>query len=72
MRVAECRITLGIVAGRRGELEQAVELGRRGLEGDRQSKLHLQMVGGELDQELRRRYPGEGLVAEFGETLHGL
>ncbi|WP_132289196.1 helix-turn-helix domain-containing protein [Kribbella sp. VKM Ac-2568] len=72
MRVSECRITLGIVAGRRGDLEQAVELGRSGLEGDRQSKLHLQMVGGELDQELRRRYPGEGLVAEFEETLRGL
>jgi transcriptional regulator with XRE-family HTH domain len=72
MRVSECRITLGIVAGREGDLEQAVGLGLSGLKDGRQSKMHLQMIAGELDEELRRRFPGEGLVTEFEEALQGV
>ena len=72
MRVSECRITLGIVAGRDGDLEQAVGLGLSGLKDGRQSKVHLQMVAGELDQELRQRFPSEGLVTEFEEALRGV
>jgi hypothetical protein len=72
MRVSECRITLGFVAGREGDLEQAVELGVSGLKDGRQSKMHLQMIAGELDQELRHRFPSEGLVTDFEEALHGL
>lgn len=59
MRVSECRITLGFVAGRQGDLEQAVDLGLNGLKDGRQSRLHLLMIAGELDQELRSRYPSE-------------
>lgn len=72
MRVSECRITLGIIAGRQGELEQAVGLGLTGLKDGRQSKVHLQMIAGELDQELRQRFPSEGLVHDFEEALRGL
>jgi transcriptional regulator with XRE-family HTH domain len=72
MRIAESRITLGIVASREGDLEQAVDLGKTGLRHGRQSKIHLLMVAGELDRELRDRFPGEGLVAEFEETLDGV
>ncbi|MEV4261929.1 helix-turn-helix transcriptional regulator [Kribbella sp. NPDC049584] len=72
MRVAESRITLGIMAGRAGDLEQAVDLGRTGLKSGRQSKVHLLMVAGELDRELRDRFPGEGLVTEFEETLRAV
>lgn len=72
MRVSECRITLGIVAGREGDLEQAVELGKAGLKHGRQSRVHLLMIAGELDHELRDRFPGEDLVTEFEETLHGV
>ncbi|GAB3814549.1 hypothetical protein GCM10028799_14360 [Kribbella italica] len=72
MRVSECRITLGMVAGREGDLEQAVGLGLTGLKDGRQSKVHLQMIAGELDQELRQRFPSEGLVTEFEEALRGL
>ncbi|WP_433014044.1 hypothetical protein [Kribbella sp. CA-294648] len=39
---------------------------------DRQSKLHLQMIAGELDQELRQRFPNEDLVAEFEDALRAL
>jgi hypothetical protein len=72
VRVSECRITLGIVAGREGDLEQAVDLGLTGLKDGRQSKVHLQMIAGELDQELRQHFPSEGLVTEFEEALRGL
>ena len=72
MRVSESRLTLGVVAGREGDLDQAVDLGRTGLKHGRQSKIHLLMVAGELDRELRHRFPGEGLVTEFEETLHGV
>ncbi|WP_020388549.1 helix-turn-helix domain-containing protein [Kribbella catacumbae] len=72
MRIAECRLTLGVVAGREGDLEQAVGLGISGLKDGRQSKPPLQMIAAELDQELRQRFPSEGLVAEFEEALRSL
>ncbi len=72
MRIAECRLTLGVVAGREGDLEQAVALGTSGLKEGRQSKPPLQMIAAELDRELRQRFPGEVLVVEFEETLRGL
>ncbi|WP_202797114.1 hypothetical protein [Kribbella flavida] len=72
MRIAECRLTLAFVAGREGDLEQAVALGRSGLKNGRQSVVHLQMVAGELHQELRARYPGEALVSEFGDAIRAL
>jgi len=72
MRIAECRLTLGVVAGREGDLEQAVTLGISGLKEGRQSKPPLQMISAELDKELRQRFPNEGLVSEFEEALRGL
>lgn len=72
MRVAECRITLGIVAGREGDLEQAVELGKAGLKNGRQSKVHLLMIAGEFDRELRACFPDEDRVTEFEEALNGV
>ncbi|WP_405070384.1 helix-turn-helix domain-containing protein [Kribbella sp. NBC_01510] len=69
MRVSECRITLGFIAGRQGDLEQAVDLGLNGLKDGRQSRLHLLMIAGELDQELRSRYPSESLVHHFEDAL---
>lgn len=72
MRVSECRLTLGFLAGRAGDLEQAVEWGKTGLRDGRQSRMHLRMIGGELDRELRRRFPGEGLVGEFEDVLSGM
>jgi transcriptional regulator with XRE-family HTH domain len=72
MRVSECRLTLGIVAGREGDLEQAVQLGLSGLKGARQSKPHLVMVGRELDRELHERFPNEGSADDFREALSSL
>jgi transcriptional regulator with XRE-family HTH domain len=72
MRISECRITLGFLAGRAGDLEQAVDLGLEGLKDGRQSRMHLLMVAGELDQELRSRYRGEALVREFEDALRSV
>ena len=69
MRISECRITLGFIAGRAGDLEQAVDLGLDGLKDSRQSRPHLLMIAGELGQELRSRYPAETLVHNFEATL---
>jgi hypothetical protein len=70
MRVSECRLTLGFLAGRQGDLEQAVGLGKAGLRDGRQSRIHLKMIAGELDRELRQAFPGEALVDEFEDAIH--
>jgi hypothetical protein len=72
MRIAECRLTLAFVAGRDGDLEQAVGLGVEGLKDGHQSKVHLRMIASELDQELRRRFPGEGTVIGLAEALRAV
>lgn len=48
MRIAEARITLGVVAGRQGDVDQAVTYGRRALAGARKSLPSLLMVSREL------------------------
>jgi len=50
----------------------AVQLGLDGLREGRQSRVHLLMVARELDQELRSRYAGEGMVRDFGEALRAV
>jgi tetratricopeptide (TPR) repeat protein len=69
MRFAESQLTLGVVAARRGDLEQAVSLGREALAIDRRSRPSLLMVGSELDAVLAERYPDEPTVREFHEQL---
>lgn len=69
MRISECRLTLGIVASRRGDLDQAVELGQQALAGPRRSLPSIIMVASELDAELQQRYPADGLTHQFGEAL---
>lgn len=72
MRIAECRLTLAFVAGREGDLEEAVELGVEGLKDGRQSKVHLRMIASELDQELRRRFPGEEAVGGLEDAMRAV
>ncbi len=69
MRVAEARLTLGVVAARSDNLEQATALGLNALRGTRKSLPSLMMVAGELDVELDRRYPNEPATAEFRDAL---
>ncbi|GAB3214284.1 hypothetical protein GCM10027294_53420 [Marinactinospora endophytica] len=72
MRAAEAHVTKGVIAARRGDLEAAVDHGRRALEGDRQSIPSLVMVGGELAQELTTRYPKEVDTQEYVDELRAL
>ena len=69
MRNAEARLTLGVVAARNGELEQALSLGREALAVDRRSQPSLLMVGGELDEALLGRFPGDPDVVQFHDEL---
>jgi len=52
MRNAEARLTLGVVAAREGDIEQALAMGNRALDGDRKSLPSLLMVSQELADSL--------------------
>jgi tetratricopeptide (TPR) repeat protein len=72
MRIAEARITLGVVAARQGELEAAITQGRHALAGDRKSVPSLVLVSHDLAETLQRDYPNEPQVRNFLEELRGL
>jgi hypothetical protein len=67
MRVAQARIDLGIVAARRGDLDEAVSYGESAFEFDRKSVADLVSRTGELDRLIQERYRGERLAREFHE-----
>jgi hypothetical protein len=69
MRMAEARLTLATVAARTGDLEQAVATGVGALRAGRKSLPSLLMVAGELELELRRRYPKEAAADEFRNAV---
>lgn len=69
MRNAEARITLGVVAARRGDVEQAVAYGERALQGDRQSIPSLLMCSQELSAVLRENYIGNDDVVDYLDHL---
>lgn len=69
MRKAEAELTLGVVAARHGDLEQALTRGRDALADVRKSRPHLLMVGRELEDALRTRFPGDPAVDEFHDEL---
>ena len=56
MRLAEARITLGVVAARQGDLEQAVELWRARIERSAKSLPSLLMVSRDLTRVLNDKY----------------
>lgn len=72
MRIAEARITLGVVAARQGEVEQAVEYGRQALAGDRKSLPSLLLCSQELSTELKSRYPTAPATREYVDELASL
>jgi tetratricopeptide (TPR) repeat protein len=67
MRTAQARITLGIVAARRGELDEAVACGESAFEFERQSLADLVSLSADLDGVLQQRYRGERLARDFHE-----
>lgn len=72
MRIAEARITQGVVAARQGDVEQAIALGQRALTGDRQSIPSLLMVSSELTTLLANQHPDEPEVSGYLEQLRAL
>ena len=72
MRIAEARMTLGVVAARQGDLDGAITHGRQALAGDRKSVPSLVLVSRDLAETLQRDYANEAQVQEYLEELHGL
>jgi hypothetical protein len=69
MRIAEARITLGVVAARQGELELAIAHGERALSNERKSIPSLIMVSRDLTRVLKDRYPNESATKTYLEEL---
>ena len=57
MRLAEARITLGVIAARQGDLDQAIHYGERALSAPRKSLPSLLMVSRDLTKVLNDQYP---------------
>ena len=72
MRIAEARITLGVVKAREGDLESAVSHGMRALEGGRKSLPSLLMVSRDLTKVLNDRYAGETQTQAYLDQLTSL
>jgi hypothetical protein len=72
MRLAEARITLGVVRAREGDLEGAVSQGLRALNGNRKSMPSLLMVSRDLTKVLNERYPAEAETQDYFERLSEL
>jgi tetratricopeptide (TPR) repeat protein len=72
MRLAEARITLGVVAARQGDIEQAIHYGERALAGERQSLPSLMMVSRDLTRVLKERYPDESATSIYLETIQAI
>lgn len=69
MRKAEAEITLGVVAARRGDLDTAAQFGEKALSKQRVCGPSLLMVGSELDDVLRTRYPESPQAHDFHDAL---
>ena len=72
MRMAEARITLGVVKAREGDLEGAVSQGMRALEGERKSVPSLLMASRDLTKVLNDRYAGEARTKDYLDHLTSL
>ncbi|MFI9639904.1 XRE family transcriptional regulator [Micromonospora sp. NPDC051925] len=72
MRIAEAQLTRGVLAAREGDVDRAVDWGRRAISGARKSLPSLLMVSGELRQLLADRYPAEREVAAYLDELRAL
>ncbi len=70
MRTAEARITLGVIAARQGDVDEAVSRAARALTGERRSLPSLVMVSRDLTRVLRERYPSEASTSTYLEQLH--
>jgi tetratricopeptide (TPR) repeat protein len=72
MRLAEARITLGVVAARQGDLDQAIHYGERALTAPRKSLPSLLMVSRDLTRVLNDQYAREPETQAYLDQLHTL
>ena len=72
MRLAEARITLGVIRAREGDLEGAIEHGQRALNGERKSMPSLLMVTRDLTKVLSDQYPTETKTRDYLDKLAAL
>jgi hypothetical protein len=72
MRLAEARITLGVVAARQGDLEQAIHHSTRALSASRKSLPSLLMASRDLTRVLNDQYPGELGTQAYLDQLRAL
>jgi hypothetical protein len=72
MRVAEAQVTLGVVAAREGDLDEAVAYGQKALSGDRKSLPSLAMVSRDLSHVLTERYADEPETDAYLDQLRNI
>src|SRR6266571_4711180 len=72
MRTAEARITLGVVAARQGDVDQATTYGEQALTAERKSVPSLVMVSRDLTKILRTQYPTEPKAKSYLDHLQAL
>jgi hypothetical protein len=72
MRNAEARITLGVISAREGELEQALDYGRRAIAAERLSVPSLLMVSTELATIVGDRFPTSPDATDYLDQLKQL
>jgi tetratricopeptide (TPR) repeat protein len=73
MRQAEAWLTIGVVAARNGQLDEAVSAGSKALEcGPRRSLPSLLLCAQELGDELSTRWPAEQATLDFRERLQAV
>ena len=72
MRIAEARVTLGVVAAREGDLDTALAFGEKALSGDRRSLPSLAMVSADLGHVLNSRYAHASEAQAFVAHLREL
>ncbi|WP_158842637.1 XRE family transcriptional regulator [Saccharothrix deserti] len=72
MRIAEARVTLGVVAARNGDLEGAIGQGTLALAGERKSLPSLRMVSQDLGAVLASDYANEAAARDYLDMLRRL
>jgi hypothetical protein len=72
MRLAEARITLGVVAARQGDLAQAIHHGAQAMSASRRSLPSFLMVSRDLIKVLNEQYPEETETQIYLDQLHTL
>ena len=69
MRNTQARITLGVIAARQGDIDQAVHYGERALTESRRSLPSLAMVSRDLARVLKECYPAEQATENYLDQL---